>query len=124
MEKKFVPYEFTKALQDLGFDKPCLATIDQTGFIHIKGTKSPSIRGDMFYEEIDCPLWQDVFDWFEENGIEIFFYKNEHNKKCFRVEYGSWDFKSETLTYATNQELRIDAVRMLIAVWNDFKRKK
>ena len=59
----FVPYELALELKQLGFDEPCLATIDQTDFIHIKGTEYP-IRGAMIYDTIDCPTYSQAFRWF------------------------------------------------------------
>jgi hypothetical protein len=65
MEKEFVPYELALELKQLGFDEPCLASIDQTDFIHIKGTEYP-IRGAMIYYAIDCPTYSQAFRWFRE----------------------------------------------------------
>lgn len=39
MEKEFVPYELAVKLKALGFNEPCFATIDQTSYLHINGTK-------------------------------------------------------------------------------------
>ena len=65
MNKEFIPYEQALELEELGFDESCLATIDQTGFIHIKGTEYP-IRGDMWYNTIDAPIYQQAFRWFRD----------------------------------------------------------
>jgi hypothetical protein len=66
MNKEFLPYELTLELVQLGFNEPCIATIDQTGFLHIKGTEYPT-RGAMFYDELDTPLHQQAFRWFRDN---------------------------------------------------------
>ena len=65
MNKEFIPYELALELKQLGFDEPCLASIDQTDFIHIKGTEYP-IRGAMIYDTIDCPTYSQAFRWFRE----------------------------------------------------------
>lgn len=65
MNKEFVPYEPALELRKLGFNKECLATIDQTEYIYIKGTKYP-VRGTMCYNEIDCPTFSQAFRWFRE----------------------------------------------------------
>jgi len=39
LEKYFCNYNQAIALKELGFDKPCLATINQIETIHIKGAK-------------------------------------------------------------------------------------
>jgi hypothetical protein len=75
MEKEFVPYELAVKLKALGFDKKCIATIDQTNYIHIKGTRRP-IRGAMVYNTIDCPTFSQAFRWFRE-------------------EYGYWSYVKE-----------------------------
>ena len=61
----FVPYELALELKQLGFDEPCFASIDQTDFIHIKGTEYP-IRGAMIYDTIDCPTYSQAFRWFRD----------------------------------------------------------
>lgn len=65
MKKEFVSYKLAGYLEELGFDEPCLATIDQTEYIHIKGTREP-IRGAMMYYPVDCPLYQQAFRWFRD----------------------------------------------------------
>lgn len=63
--KNFLPYKQTIELIQLGFNQPCLATIDQTDFVHIKGTRKQP-RGSMMYDTIDCPLYQEVLEWFRD----------------------------------------------------------
>jgi hypothetical protein len=76
MKKEFIPYEQALALEELGFDELCISTIDQTGYIHIKGTEYP-IRGDMWYNTIDAPLYQQAFRWF----------RNKYDKHCYVEAY-------------------------------------
>ena len=66
MKKEFVPYELAVKLKALGFDKKCIATIDQTEYLYIKGTRRP-IRGAMVYYTIDCPTFSQAFRWFRED---------------------------------------------------------
>jgi hypothetical protein len=74
IEKEFVPYEEALTLKELGFDEPCFATIDQTEFVHIKGTEYP-IRGAMDYRTIDLPTFSQAFRWFrEKHGLNSFVY--------------------------------------------------
>jgi hypothetical protein len=65
MSKDFTLYPEAFKLKQLGFDEPCLATIDQTDFIHIKGTEYP-IRGAMIYDTVDCPTYSQAFRWFRD----------------------------------------------------------
>jgi hypothetical protein len=62
MNQNFVTSVQAAQLFTLGYGEPCLATIDQTEYVHINGTKE-SPRGSMFYNTIDCPTNQDVIDW-------------------------------------------------------------
>ena len=66
----FVPYEEALALEELGFDEYCFATVDQIDYVHIKGTKS-SPRGSMVFDTISCPTFSQVFKWFRDNHIEV-----------------------------------------------------
>lgn len=66
MNKLFVPYPLAKLLKDKGFKEDCIATIDQTEYLHLNGTKWPGIRGAMLYDTIPCPLWQQVTKWLRD----------------------------------------------------------
>ena len=68
MNKDFTLYKEAFELKQLGFGKPCIATIDQTDFVHIKGTEYP-IRGAMLYDNVDCPTYSQAFRWFREEHL-------------------------------------------------------
>jgi hypothetical protein len=57
MKDLFTTYEQSVALEELGFDEPCLASIDQVEYIHINGTKTHP-RGAMVYHIIKAPTKQ------------------------------------------------------------------
>jgi hypothetical protein len=65
MEKEFIPYMIAFDMMAIGFKESCIATIDQTEYLHIKGTKSLP-RGSMMYDTIDCPTFSQAFRWFRE----------------------------------------------------------
>lgn len=65
MEQNFIPWEQAQEMRDLGFKEPCMATIDQTQYVHLKGTRQPP-RGSMVYDPVDCPTWIEAFEWFEK----------------------------------------------------------
>ena len=65
MESLFCPYEQALELKELGFDETCFGSIDQIGYIHVKGSKS-SPRGSMMYNIIDCPTFSQAFRFFRE----------------------------------------------------------
>lgn len=65
IEKEFMPYEIALELKELGFNEECFGSIDQIGYIHVKGSKS-SPRGSMMYNTIDCPTFSQAFRFFRE----------------------------------------------------------
>jgi hypothetical protein len=62
MEDLFVTYDQAEAIEALGFDEPCIATIDQTHYIHIKGTKTMP-RGAMVYNITSLPTKQQAIQF-------------------------------------------------------------
>jgi len=83
MENQFVNYGISLKLTGLGFDQDCLATIDQTEYIHIKGTKKHP-RGAMMYNTVNCPLYQQAFDFIRE----------KHSLLCeIYLDWGSFYFR-------------------------------
>lgn len=57
MNELFCNFNQAIALEELGYDEPCIATIDQVEYIHINGTKSMP-RGAMCYHEVKAPTKQ------------------------------------------------------------------
>lgn len=65
MEDIFIPYTEAMRLHYLGFYEKCIARINNIDAIHIKGTRSaPS--GAMVYDCVECPTWEQAFNWFRE----------------------------------------------------------
>jgi len=88
MKEHFVTYEQALALNDLGFKEPCIATIDQTEYFHIKGTKQFP-RGAMMYYTIDLPLKSQVFEWGrKEYDLYHMVHQFEHHKDTPRNSLG------------------------------------
>jgi hypothetical protein len=111
----FVPYELALELKQLGFDEPCLATIDQTDFIHIKGTEYP-IRGAMIYDTIDCPTYSQAFRWFRDK------FNCHHtinlNKKYVGIAYSSVvNFSVDE--FNAYEEAELACLKKLIEIAND-----
>ena len=130
MKQEFVPYELAfKLIYELGFKEKCLATIDQSGYLHIKGTKS-SPRGSMLYDIVDCPTFSQAFRWFREeynqhSFIELVFedeirfdyvlYVNEDEDDC--IDYGDGPFE-------TYEDAELALLDKLIEVAEGIKSKK
>ena len=62
----FINYNQSKELISLGFNDVCIGTIDQTEYIHIKGTRYP-VRAACCYLEESAVLWYQAFKFFREN---------------------------------------------------------
>jgi hypothetical protein len=108
MTKEFVPYELAfKLIYELGFKEKCLATIDQSGYLHIKGTKS-SPRGSMLYDIVDCPTLSQAFRWFRENYSLYSLIGMHPNTKEWYSSYQNlnWSGK-ETLDFIKTEDRRI-----------------
>jgi hypothetical protein len=130
MKQEFVPYELAfKLIYELGFKEKCLATIDQSGYLHIKGTKS-SPRGSMLYDIVDCPTFSQAFRWFREeynqhSFIELVFedeirfdyvlYVNEDEADC--IDYGDGPFE-------TYEDAELALLDKLIEIAEGIKSKK
>lgn len=117
MTQEFIPYEQALALEELGFDEPCIATIDQTEFIHIKGTEYP-IRGDMWYNTIDAPLYQQAFRWFREKCGLNYIIKEVGQGRFEATVYkgdgwATWDFGYKFNTYG---EAELACLKKLIEI--------
>jgi hypothetical protein len=63
--KDFVKHAEAKDLQALGFDDKCIGTIDQTEYMHLKGTSYPA-RGAMCYDTVACPTYSQALRWFRD----------------------------------------------------------
>jgi hypothetical protein len=112
MNKDFVPYELALELKQLGFDEPCFASIDQTDFIHIKGTEYP-IRGAMIYDAINCPTYLQAFRWFRDK------FNCHHtinlNKKYVGIAYSSVvNFSIDE--FNTYEEAELECLKKLIEI--------
>jgi hypothetical protein len=117
MENEFIPYEQALALKQLGFDEPCIATIDQTEYLHIKGTKKQP-RGSMMYDTIDAPLYQQAFRWFREKYEA--YYTIEGSKKhgfAFCIYSENDDIVEEvSLVFPTYKEAELECLVKLIEI--------
>lgn len=71
MENLFIPYEQALKLKELGFDEPCLRFKNNiSNIIEEKGWLNWN-EVEMF---VSLPLWQQAFDWFRKEYIELLKY--------------------------------------------------
>lgn len=124
LQEQFVPYNIAVKLKELGFNEECLATIDQTEYLHIKGTKN-NPRASMMYDIIKAPLWSQVFDWFEE--------KHKLYSICEYVilDFGVTDCRNQDMkiiktishqsTFRTKLEVKTACLKKLIEIVDNEK---
>lgn len=95
IEKEFVPYDLALALKELGFNEECFCSIDQIGYIHVKGSKS-SPRGSMMYNTIDCQTFSQAFR---------FFRNRYHLIGCidFHASYKNYMYNIKEFEYITHR---------------------
>ena len=121
MEKEYISYEQALALKELGFDEPCIATIDQTEYLHIKGTENHP-RGSMIYDTIDIPLYQQAFRWFrDKHGLPSWIKEFNGARICYHFTInpqngGSWDSLDNKLEYKTYEEAELKCLKKLIEI--------
>jgi hypothetical protein len=118
MEKEFVPYEQALALKELGFDEPCFATIDQTYYLHINGTKKLP-RGSMMYDTIDCPTFSQAFRLFREKYSYYAFLQPTSDliseNYCFKI-LDQYSGKFYSKSYKTYEEAELECLKKLIEI--------
>lgn len=66
MMEDFVPYKIALHFKEYFIKSECIATIDQTEYLHINKTEWP-IRGTMLYDTINCPTYEQIFRFFRES---------------------------------------------------------
>jgi hypothetical protein len=115
MEEEFVPlYALALDLKDLGFDKPCFATIDQTDYLHINGAKRLP-RGSMMYDAINCPTFSQAFRWFRKKNIQSTIQEYDFNNYMYLIDDGI-NRDIEAMGYNTYEEAELECLKKLIEI--------
>ena len=118
MEKEFVPYDLALELKELGFDETCFGSIDQIGYIHVKGSKS-SPRGSMMYNTINCPTFSQAFRFFREKyGLHYIICKNIQKdgygyREVILIPYME---ENENTIFKTYEEAELACIKKLIEI--------
>ena len=118
IEKEFVSYEIALELKELGFEEPCFGSIDQIGYIHVKGSKS-SPRGSMMYNTIDCPTFSQAFRFFREKYMlsgEIYIFKNIWNFDIEDIKNSMQLYTSDITIYYTYEDAELECLVKLIDI--------
>ena len=118
INNQFIPYEQALELKELGFDEPCFGSIDQIGYIYIKGSKS-SPRGSMMYNIIDCPTYSQAFRFFREKYMlsgEIYIFKNIWNFDIEDISNSIQLYTSDIMCYNSYEEAELECLVKLIEI--------
>ena len=113
--KDFAPYQQSLELKELGFDEPCLATIDQTEYIHIKGTKYP-IRGAMCYMDTPCPTYSQAFRFFREKYDLFCWIEKFHKDETYIFQIPPANFTKIQGHFETYEEAELACLEKLIEI--------
>jgi len=111
--KNFLPYKESIAIKEIGFDEPCLGAwtnIDKKP--EFSYNKKPTKYSKMFTKKSPhcvAPLYQEVFDWFTEQGLFSYVDRTYTNGKYeyeFHIEGNSGLFGFETKRLAEQACIR------------------
>lgn len=115
MEKEFVSFEIALALKELGFEEPCFGSIDQIGYIHVKGSKS-SPRGSMMYNTIDCPTLSQAFRFFREKYHLIGCIDFHASYKNYMYNIKEFEYITHRTRIETYEEAELECLVKLIEI--------
>lgn len=140
MKDLFVSYDLAITLQQLGFDKPCLANYYTFGDGRARDKKYGQTEPELFIDEsleereeelrmyayhvVGVPLFQQVFQWFrEEHDMTFFFMPTGKPVKWGYVIPSCYleDKNGKAKTYDTYREAEIQCIQSLIDI---LKQKK
>lgn len=115
VESLFVPYEIALELKRLGFDDTCFGSIDQIGYIHVKGSKS-SPRGSMMYNTIDCPTFSQAFRFFRDRYHLIGCIDFHASYKNYMYNIKEFEYITHRTRIETYEEAELACIRKLIEI--------
>ena len=117
MTKEFIPYEQALALQELGFDEPCLKgyTEEYKRLLNFSSNHTnTSVKNMLPTKPLTAPLFQQAFRWFREkyNLHHIVLFNNIENNYDFI--YGERIGGSMLGTSQTYEEAELECLKKLI----------
>lgn len=123
LEKEFIPYQESLELAKLGFDEPCLATRDQTEFLHIKGSKKLP-RGSMLYDTVDCPTFSQAFRFFRNKyGLNSHIHQENKDNYSYCCGQGYSDEIGGYQDFKTYEEAQLECLKRLIDIAKNGQRE-
>lgn len=125
MKKKFVPYEESLKLKELGFKEECFAfynkdkELSSIEFdVYSGGNLFDLIKNHTNDIDVNTPLWQDAFEWFrEQKGLYTDIFVDDDKTFGFMITYfveeGRVD-KPIQREYKSYYEAQLACIRKLI----------
>jgi hypothetical protein len=121
MEKEFIEYEQALALKELGFDEPCFGFYDESLYF----PNNENQYGTFCNQPLDAPscsapLYQQVFRWFREKGIENEVHSDFDRMLGYNRGYTPVvqfiEFYNNGDCYETYQEAELECLKKLIEI--------
>jgi hypothetical protein len=135
IEDKFVPYDLSLRVKDLGYDDMCFSYFINGVLQSSLNPKDYSYFKDMAtinpnslnYEYVLAPLWQDAFDWFrEKHGFDLWWkpmsmvgFTMYYDIEIHHPKY-VWDVPPK-VTGKTYKEVRLECLKKLIEIVEQIK---
>lgn len=119
MEEIFVSYDVAQGLKEIGFDRKCMAVYDYYCMFHIINSND---KFSLNKDEIFCyvPTYEQVFQWFREEGLFGFANKRiSQNKYFYEIEVIGNDCIIGSKQYNTYEETREDLILKLIEIYQN-----
>lgn len=131
-KKLFLPYKESLELKKLGFNEDCIAFYNnhvEPTFLHEldRGKTTKNSEQNLYHSDCTAPLFQQVFDWFDEvHGIigTIVPIHIENNIREYDWECYSKFFEDEEIQsppYYTNYDAKLGCINHIINYLKEFK---
>ena len=113
LQNQFLSYELALQIQQLGFNKKCLA-------FYSLGKSTVVLNNDLYSidsTDIGAPLFQQALEWFMEKGFQISLWTNPENPDAYIYEVmyqGRFIFEHNK--YIPYHEAKVSCIEKLIEV--------
>jgi hypothetical protein len=130
IQDKFVPYQQSLDMKELGFDEECFAKYYQQdgsdGFIQIGETEIEEAEsaGDDITFECEAPLWQDAFRWFrEKRGLYGYPFSQSSQTNIWFKYFIQQEWKDQITSdsFNTHEEAELECLKKLIEIVKENK---
>lgn len=134
LNKQFLPYKQSLELKKLGFDEECIAYYHnhvEPSFVNEldRGKTTKNSEQNLYHTDCTAPLFQQVFDWFDdEHGIigTVVPIYNDNGIREYDWEIYSEEFEDEEIEsppYYSNYDAKLGCINHMINYLNEKKNK-